>query len=60
MKLSDFLILSGEDKSTLQNDPRVERIIHSKNWMERVDKIIQREGSEGELEEVRQFVKKIK
>lgn len=60
MKLSDFLILSGEDKTTLQNDSRVERIIHSKNWMERINKIIQREGSEEELEEVKQFVKKIK
>ena len=60
MKLSDFLILGRENKTTLQKDPRVERIIHSKKWMERINKIIQREGSEEELEEVRQFVKNIK
>lgn len=59
MSITDFLALSGEDKGSLRDNPRVERIIHSKNWMDRVNSIITREGTEEELQKVKEFAKRI-
>ena len=59
MSITDFLALSREDKGSLRDNPRVERIIHSKNWMDRVNSIITREGTEEELQKVKEFAKRI-
>ncbi len=48
IKAIDFERLSHLDKTTLRSLPEVERIIHTKNWEQRVEDIIQKEGTEEE------------
>lgn len=58
MKARDFLSLSKLDKKELRKKKEVGRIIHSKNWMERIESIIGKEGTEEEKEEAKSLIKK--
>lgn len=60
MKAIDFEELSKLDKATLRRHPRVERIIHRKNWQDRVKEIISQEGTEESIESAKALVKKIR
>ena len=60
IKAIDFEKLSKLDKQVLMNNPNVGRMIHSKTWIDRVQKIIDREGSSEEVEEAKSLVKRLK
>lgn len=60
MRAIDFEELSKLDKATLRKHPRVERIIHRKNWQDRVKEIINQEGTEESIETARVLVKKLR
>ena len=59
-KVENFEELSYHTKTYLQNDERVERIIHSPHWEAKAKAIIEREASEADKEKVKTFIKKIK
>lgn len=58
LKVEDFETLSKLDKTKLMNNKKVRRIIHSKNWQDRVLEIIERPGTEEELIKTKQLIKK--
>jgi hypothetical protein len=60
LKVGDFEVLSKLDKTTLRNNPRVHRIMHSGNWERRVNNIINRDGSESDKIASIELVKKLK
>ena len=60
MNASDFEELSRLDKTTLMKDPRVIRVIHSKNWLDRTNSIIDDLGTSKSQEEAKQLVKRLK
>lgn len=60
LKIGDFEVLSKLDRSELKRHPNVKWIPHTKYWKDKVDKIINREATEEEKEEVKQFIKKNK
>ena len=56
LKISDFRTLSRLDKKKLKKHENVKCIYHSGNWMDRVNKIINREATEKEKETTREYV----
>ena len=60
IQAKDFEELSGHTKTFLQNDERVERIIHSSKWENRVQKILSYEGTEESREESKKLIKKLR
>ena len=58
MKARDFLSLSKLDKKELRKKKEVGRVIHSKNWIERIESIIEKEGIEEEQEDAKSLIKK--
>jgi len=60
LKAADFETLSRLDKTVLRNHPKVDRIIHSKNWEEKARMIVNQENSEKEKEEAKQLIKRLK
>ena len=59
IKVEDFEVLSKLDKTHLRENDKVVRIIHSKNWQDRVSKIIDRVGSEEDMKNAKQLVKRL-
>jgi len=59
MKAIDFENLSKLDKQVLMKHPKVGRMIHSKKWKERVQLVIDYEGSEEEKQDAVQLVKRL-
>ena len=57
MRAIDFENLSRLDKTTLKNNPKVGRIVHSPKWQEKVQAIIDKEGSELDYEEANELIK---
>ena len=55
----DFEELSYHTKSFLQEDERVERIIHSPHWEEKVKKVAFSNGTEETREDAKQLIKKL-
>ena len=60
IKAVNFELLSRLDKTTLRSLPEVERIIHNKNWQERVKGIIQEEGTESDQAAAAELHSKLK
>lgn len=60
MKAIDFETLSKLDKVELKHHPRVERIIHSKNWQQKVQAIIDKKGTVADREAAKTLIKRIK
>ena len=60
IKVADFETLSKYDKTSLRNNPKVGRIIHSKNWEKKARKIIEKEETEKTKEEAKQLVYRLK
>ncbi len=58
IKARDFERFSKLEKKELRKKQEVERMIHSKNWMDKLDKIITREGSEEEKQDAITLVKR--
>ena len=58
MKASDFETFSKLDKNELRKEKKVTRIIHSKNWIDRLNKIITSEGKVEESEAALKLIKK--
>lgn len=56
----NFEELSCLDKTTLRSNKNVKRIIHTKNWEEKVEDIIRREGTEEEQTSTKQLIKRLK
>lgn len=60
IRVEDFMLLSKLDKTTLRKCSNVGVIIHSKNWRDRVDKIISKDASEEDKKSTNQLIKKLK
>lgn len=58
-KVEDFETLSKLDKSVLRKHPKVGRIIHAKNWEDRVRKIIDKKGTKEDEQKVKELVKRL-
>ncbi len=58
LRIYDFETLSKLNKAKLKNHPKVKKIVHSKKWEEKVSEIIEREATEKEKEDVKQFIKR--
>jgi len=58
LRIYDFETLSKLDKAKLKDHPKAKKIVHSKKWEERVNKIISREPTEQEAEDVKKFIKR--
>lgn len=59
IKSEDFESLSKENKKVLMKHPRVKRIVHTKTWQDKVDEIINREGTEEEKTSTKQLIKRM-
>ena len=57
-KVEDFERLSKLDKTHLMDTNKVKRIIHSKNWKEKAQQIIDIEGNEEKLAKAKALIKK--
>ncbi len=60
LKARDFEELSGHSKTFLQNDSRVERIIHTPKWKEKVSSITTKEGTSDMIEDAKVLVKNLR
>ena len=60
MKARHFDSLSKLDKKELRKKKEVTRIVHSKNWTDRINSIISKEGTEEEQQEAISLVKRFK
>lgn len=58
LKVEDFETLSKLDKTHLRNNSKVKRIFHSKNWKEKAQQIIDKPGTEEDIEKAKQLIKK--
>lgn len=56
----NFEALSKLDKANLRKHPDVQRIVHSANWQERVQRIIDIEPTEESLEDTKKLIKRLK
>lgn len=56
----NFEALSKLDKTNLRKHPDVQRIVHSANWQERVQRIIDIEPTEESLEDTKKLIKRLK
>ena len=58
MKARDFLSLSKLDKKELRKNKEVGRVIHSKNWIEKIKNIVEKEGTTEEKEDAKTLIKR--
>ena len=58
LRIENFDKLTKLDKKALKNNPNVNRIVHSKNWQKRVNKIINKEPTEEERIKAEEIIKK--
>ena len=58
MKARDFLSLSKLDKKELRKNKEVGRVIHSKNWIEKIKIIVEKEGTTEEKEDAKTLIKR--
>ncbi len=59
MKARDFIELSSHDKTELQSDERVQRIIHSPKWEQNVQQVLNQPVDVKDLEESKQLIRKL-
>ena len=59
MKASDFLELSGKNKTELQSDSRVKKINHTSRWEIRLQELLNQPVDENAREESKQLIKSL-
>ena len=60
MYANNFEELSRKSKAELQNDSRVKRLCHTKNWQDKLDKITKREATENDKYNSSLLIKRLK
>ena len=60
MYANNFEELSKKSKTELQNDSRVKRLCHTKNWQDKLDIITKREATENDKYNSSLLIKRLK